>query len=50
MKVYVMIEYCCNHFIAIHTDKNKLMQGMNIANENELDKSEYAILEFDLDT
>jgi hypothetical protein len=49
MKVYVLIEYCCNHFIDIHTDKNKLMQLHGFANENELDESEYAIQEFELE-
>lgn len=50
MKVYVMIEYCCSHLIDINTDKNKLMQLHGFANEKELDASEYAILEYDLDT
>ena len=48
MKVYVLIEYCCNHFVAIDTDKDRLLQVKGFASEIELNDSEYVICEFDL--
>ena len=47
MKVYVLIEYCCNHFEGVYSSIDELLEGRWETVE-ELENNDYVIREYEL--